>query len=72
MEWKNTDPRYDINKRATIVILRKTIDGNTASIAFVETKEEWSIYSHRDNIDLDVDDNWDPNWYWSFFPEVSL
>ncbi len=72
MEWKNTDPRYDINKRATIVILRKTIDGDSACIAFVDTKEEWSIYSHKDNLYLGVDDNWDPNWYWVWFPNVIL
>ena len=37
--WKNTDPRLDIYKRATIIVARPTADGEEAMFADVETKK---------------------------------
>jgi hypothetical protein len=44
--WKNTDLRYDINKRANIVIYRH--DLKQVSLAEVDTKEVYNIYTDFD------------------------
>jgi len=41
--WRDTDPRFDINKRATIVVVSRRECHTEAFLAFVETKNDWSI-----------------------------
>lgn len=62
------DPRYDINKRANIIILRPTVGGNwSTGTAHVDTKEGWSIVtSFSDYYSID---EWDPDWVWCFVPK---
>lgn len=68
--WKATDPRIDINKRASIVILRPTLIGGwVAGTAFVDTKEGYSIRtSFEDHRVIGADENWDLDWRWAFQP----
>lgn len=74
--WKNTDPRLDINKRATIVVVHPTAEGRVATLARVETKHSWSIFmsnpvTSRDNIEfVGPNDEWDDSWRWAFAPPV--
>ena len=72
--WKNTDPRYDIGKRARIIILRPDKIGNghfESSIADVDTKEGWNIFTDFEDCKLiDVDTNWDSAWWWTFAPRA--
>jgi hypothetical protein len=75
MDWKNTDPRKDINKRADIVILRPGLSGfrsRTAGIGNVDTKTDWSIVtSFEDHRLINADDKWDSSWMWVPFIEVT-
>ena len=70
--WKNTDPRYDINKRDNIVILRPSLKGNNVYIAGtgeVDTKEGWNIFTSFEDYKLiDADTEWNPLWLWAFAP----
>lgn len=71
--WRDTDPRHDINKRATIVIVRPRAPGierRESSVAYVDTKEGWWIgtefeepYKH-----ISVDDDWPEGWMWTWAP----
>lgn len=67
--WKYTDPRFDINKRADIVILRPSLVGHghmNAGTAHVDTKEGWWIIT--DFPDHPSIEEWDPDWCWTFAP----
>lgn len=69
MEWKNTDPRFDINKRANIIILRPGSFPNVSK-AGVDTKEGWWIFTDFPEYKLlNVDDEWNQDWCWIFAPE---
>ena len=64
--WKRTDPRFEVNKRANIVILRPLLG---AAEGFVDTKECWSIWTDfEDHRFISADDKWDEDWYWIFAP----
>lgn len=72
MEWKKKDPRFDINKRARIIIIKSY--GNKeleSSIAYVETKNVYAIFTDFDKPYhyLDVDFDWPKDWYWTFVPK---
>lgn len=70
--WLNTDPRYSINKRADIVIIRPSILGCghvEAGMGYVDTKEGWSIWTPFENHKfISADDNWDMDWVWTWAP----
>lgn len=67
IEWKNTDPRFDINKRASIIIIKPGINGREIGFAHVDTKEMWCIFTSFINYKLiDVDNNWDNSWVWTW------
>jgi hypothetical protein len=72
LEWKNTDPRYDINKRAKIIILRPSEFGHNrkeVALANVDTKEVWCIFTDFYNTScISADDKWDDSWFWIFAP----
>lgn len=66
MEWKNSDPRFDIYKRAKIVIVRPLFGAGTGE---VETKHAWAIWtSYEDHKFLNADDTWDQDWWWIYAP----
>lgn len=69
--WKNTDPRYDINKRDDIVILRPSLSGHwEAGIGHVDTKNGWDIFTNFENRSfISADDEWDEMWQWTFAPK---
>jgi hypothetical protein len=69
--WKNTDPRFDIGKRARVVVIRPDCDGLTAFVAQVETKHSWAIFpicTSMKDFYIDVDDDWDESWWWAMGP----
>jgi hypothetical protein len=71
--WKNTDPRFDFNKRGRIVMTHPGPDGMLAAVVWVETKNSWSVFSNipiagRTEF-LGPDDNWDDAWWWTRAPE---
>jgi hypothetical protein len=70
-EWKNTDPRDEIYKRATIVIVRPNLNGAPETgIGFVETKNGYSILTSFENHGLvDEGEKWDEAWWWILAPE---
>jgi hypothetical protein len=70
--WRRSDPRHDINKRATIVILRPALSGLgwTAGIGYVETHQGYSVStSFEDHGLIGEGDAWDDSWAWAFAPE---
>lgn len=71
-EWKNTDPRHDVGKRANIVIIRPHIYGNgvmEAACASVDTKNVYCIFTDFDNHKLiDENEDWDQDWMWTWAP----
>lgn len=73
MEWKNTDPRLDINKRAQIVILRPSEKGHffyAAGVGYVETKDVYCIFTDfGDHRLIHADQEWDSSWKWIFAPK---
>lgn len=77
MNWSNTDPRFVINKRDIIVIIKPGINGNNGKevcIAHVDTKEGWNIFTSFEGYKcMNTDDDWDETWYWisarEAFPE---
>ncbi len=71
MTWKNTDPRHDVPKYATIVILRPSLSGRLESgMANVETDHGYYIHTSFENHpSVSENDKWDPIWYWTFAPE---
>jgi hypothetical protein len=68
--WLTTDPRYSINKRADIVILRPDLEGRLeASIGYVDTKDSWSIWTSFENRSfISADDKWQDGWFWTWAP----
>lgn len=74
--WKDTDPRFDIYKRADIIIVRPRTPGFNrppACMGYVETKHAYSIntgfeapYDH-----IDSGDDWPEDWQWTGFPKGS-
>jgi len=74
--WRNTDPRYLINKSADIVIIRPSIKGHgllEAGIGYVSTKESWSIWTPFENYKLiSVDDKWNTDWSWTWAPKKKV
>ena len=73
MTWKSTDPRFDINKRATIVIVRPGGSGRISSLARVETKNGWSVFTDfmEGRSFIGPDDDWDEDWLWCYAPPVT-
>ena len=70
-EWKNSDPRFSINKRNTILILRPKGYDRRTSIADVETKHGWFV---RTEFDKPYDciaegDDWPEDWVWIMCPK---
>ena len=69
--WRNTDPRHEINKRATIVIIRPIGNHLYGGTAYVDTKEGWSICTDIPNHEhIGVDDEWDTTWFWTWAPRL--
>jgi len=68
--WNKEDPRYSINKRADIIILRPSSNGRLeAGTAHVDTKETWCIFTSFTNCSLiDADSDWDKDWLWTWAP----
>ena len=64
--WKIEDPRFVVNKRAHIIIVRHGPLGPIAGTGFVDTKDGW--YIHTDFKDYPSIDDWDPTWKWTFAP----
>lgn len=71
MEWHSTDPRYDISKRATIVILRPGLTGAWESgIGYVETDHGYYVQmSFSGGTILTEHDLWPEGWIWIEAPE---
>ena len=70
-QWKRTDPRLAINKRAEIVILRPAVSGGfwAAGMGSVETKNAYSVLTSFDDHPLvGEDEEWDIDWRWSLAP----
>lgn len=67
--WRNEDPRYHINKRANVLILRPTGGVNyRVGQGQVETKNAWMITtSFEDHAHID---DWDPLWWWDWAPSL--
>jgi hypothetical protein len=74
--WRNTDPRYLINKWADIVIIRPSTEGRgklEAGIGHVSTKECWSIWTPFENYKyISVDDKWNTDWSWTWAPNKKV
>lgn len=72
MEWKNSDPRLDVSKHATIVILRPSLTGVCeAGMGNVETKHVYCVFTSFENHSLvGENDDWDELWYWIFAPDI--
>src|ERR1700722_2629959 len=68
--WRRGDPRYTINKRDNIIILRPQVHGWIAGTAFVATKDGWYIHTSFD--DHKSIDKWDPDWAWCFAPKIDF
>jgi hypothetical protein len=69
--WKKEDPRFLINKRADIVVLRPSLLGScfTALMGSVETKNGWSIILECEDYKyISADDNWPQDWVWTWAP----
>jgi hypothetical protein len=71
MEWKKTDPRLSINKRANIVVVRPSCSGTEAVCGNVETKHVYCIWLDQpeDRNFIRADDEWPEDWWWTFTPE---
>jgi len=72
--WRDSDPRHDINKRATIVIVRPRAPGierRESSVAFVDTKHGYYIHTEfEDPYDrVSADDDWPEGWQWTWAPK---
>jgi len=70
-EWKNTDPRDEIYKRATIVIVRPSLNGAPETgIGHVETKNGYSVLTDFEiHSMVSEDEKWDEAWWWIRAPE---
>jgi hypothetical protein len=73
-EWKNTDPRHEIYKRATIIVVYPSPAGHgrrLAAVARVETHHGYSVFAEdwENHSHIDVDAEWDPAWWWTRAPE---
>ncbi len=79
--WQNEDPRNVVYKRAEIILLKRVQNGWQPFAASVETKHGWSISIHHHNPEaaalsgvartLTEVDEWDPDWLWTYAPEVN-
>ncbi|MCZ2224546.1 MAG: hypothetical protein LC122_13055 [Chitinophagales bacterium] len=68
-EWKNTDPRHDIWKRAYIIILMPSLNGHyEAVMAYVDSKETYTIFLRSNSRDLETIDEWENDWKWIMSP----
>jgi hypothetical protein len=70
-QWRSTDPRKDINKRADIVILRPHPGGKErwqSGTAHVDTKEVWSIFvsGFEGHTFIGESDAWPTDWVWTW------
>ncbi len=74
MEWRYTDPRLDINKRANIIICRPSINGQLEiGTAHVDTKEGWWIFTNfKKNKNDSNNIEWNQDWCWDFAPHKGL
>jgi hypothetical protein len=67
-EWKSTDPRESINKRARIVIV-SCLD-RRAFTADVDTKETWTVLLNGRGKDerqaILPDEPWPERWLWTY------
>jgi hypothetical protein len=72
-KWQNTDPRDSVNKRARIIIVRPSTQGNHGEElgqGWVDTKDGWYIHTtFADHKSISADDKWDPIWRWIFWPD---
>jgi hypothetical protein len=67
--WKNTDPRFDIYKRANIIIARPGLNSLLrVGSGFVDTKDGW--YIHTSFEDYKSIDEWNEDWYWTIAPDI--
>jgi hypothetical protein len=69
MNWKNTDPREDINKCDNIVILRPNYH---VGRAHVDSKHTYCIFTSFDDYKhIDADGKWDELWWWTRAPRTN-
>jgi len=69
IEWKNTDPRYELVdlERAKIIIVRPIQDGHhEVSIGVCEMEYSWHIHTDFYGYET-VGDKWNEEWYWTLF-----
>jgi hypothetical protein len=72
MQWKQTDPRDEVEHHDSIVIMRPHFSGRgwDPEIGWVYTKESWSIFtSFMNNPIIHADQSWPQDWYWNFTPD---
>jgi hypothetical protein len=72
-EWKNTDPRHDIYKRANIIIIRPSSLGGghkEAALGHVETKNVYCVFTDfKDGTThIGEESDWDEAWLWTRTP----
>lgn len=68
-DWRYTDPRSEINKRAKIIILKPEQGSNwEAGTGFVDTKDGWYIDTSFDR-QFSENDEWDQDWCWTWAPK---
>jgi hypothetical protein len=70
-KWSYEDPRVEINKRGSIVILRPSLTGYwIAGTGEVETHQGYSIItSFEDYPVIGFSASWDSAWAWIFAPK---
>jgi hypothetical protein len=67
MEWYKNDPRYGINKRASIVIVDLAL--HISFFAEVETKNAFCVFTdYLEKPFISADDTWPQSWLWAFAP----
>lgn len=71
-DWHYGDPRFEINKRAKIIILRPEHGPHwEAGTGFVDTKDGWCIHTSFER-NFHADDEWDQDWCWTWAPERKI
>ena len=70
--WRNTDPRHDIYRWTTIIILRPTLKGHyQVGMGDAETKHGYSLCTDFDDYPyFDADNKWDSSWWWTTMPAI--
>ena len=67
LEWKNTDPRSEVNGHQSIVILRPSLGWAEACLGAVSVENgyvytDW--YESGKGIVITPDEPWPQHWYW--------